>query len=228
MLGGAVGTARAADFYAIIANLTAAKKPQAQLDVSANIDAAPEGTDFVFTVFNAAGQQASQFSVQTNANGFVSSASAAPPNNNLFALSAGLPALVRVHTPSTATTSAAMLRETLKSSTIELEVPEASLGVGRVFSATLGDIRYRATLLIGNVSGTDVNVDVFLGTAGCGGCGKYNLRVGDQQIGSVELDPDTDAHSHVIVVSSSDIVVQLALDDGKKNTTTEVALFPIQ
>jgi hypothetical protein len=220
----AAGPVHAADFWAIIANLTDAKKPHAQVDVSANIDAAPAGSHILFTVLQD-GIQLSEFVVPTNARGFASSASAAPPNDNLFVLSAGAPALVRVRTPPNTTTSSAVLRQKLKQWTIVPAIPGVPATVGRVFSVTLGDVVHRATLLLANVSGLEVSIDVFVGTVGGPGTGKYVALVRDNAVGIIELDPTTDADSHLIVVSTGDIVAQLAIDEGKKNALTEVTLI---
>jgi hypothetical protein len=226
-LVGAASPVEAADFYAIIANLTNAKKPHAQLDVSANTDAAPAGTPITFTVYGDTGVQLGQFTVPTNASGFASSASAAPPNDNLFTVSPGLPALVRIQTPSNATTSSAILRQKLKQLTILPSVLPATVAMGQTFSFTLGPVAHRATLLLANLSGNDAIVDVFVGSAGAPGTGKYTVRVRDSGLGTIELDPATDSNAHLIIVSSRDILAQLAIDEGKKNTLTEVMLIPL-
>jgi hypothetical protein len=230
---GAVRQARADDFFAIIANLTNAKQPQARFDVGIDTRAASAGTDIEFTVFNTDGVQLGQFTTQTLARGFGSSALAAPPNDNLFSLSAGLPALVRARTPSGATISYAMLRQTLKTLQINLGVPpEFSVSgdlvaAGTIFDFVLGDTPARATLLIGNVSGADATVDVFIGTTGAVGTGKYSIpRLKNNGSWIVDLAP-ADAQSHLVISSTGNIIAQLAIDYSRIGTAlTEITLVP--
>lgn len=236
LLLGAVGQARASDFYAIIANLTHVKKPHAQIDVGLDTRGATTGTDVQFRVTDTDGQQLGDFTLQVNSRGFVSSSSAAPPNDNLFTLSANLPAaLVRVRVANGPTDQYAVLRQILTTSQIALGVPPAfdqsdnPVAVGKLFNVPLGDIPYRATLLFANVSGGDVTVDIFLGTKSCDGCGKYsNPRVQNNALWIVDIDP-ADAHSNLVISSTGNIIAQLAVDYTKQNKMfTEVTLIPLR
>lgn len=235
LLFGAAGHGQAAEFYAIIANLNNAKDPQAQIDVAVDTQAGTGGapSPVLFNVFGADGAQLAEFEVTTNPNGFASSVFAAPPYDNLFTVSEGLPALVAVRTPTTSSLAGAVLRQTLKPSNILLDLPPArrsdgtGVAQGQLFSVAIGKIADAATLLIANLSGSDVHVDVFLGTKGASGFGKYvNPRLRINSIWILDVDP-ADANSHFVVSSTGDIVVQLAVDAGKKNTVTEVTLLPL-
>jgi hypothetical protein len=91
----------------------------------------------------------------------------------------------------------------------------------------IGNIAHAATLLIANVWGTDVAVDIFLARKGAPGDGKYkNPRILNQTIWIVDLDP-ADANSHFIVSSTGDVIAQLAVDEGREGTVTEVTLVPL-
>ena len=72
----------------------------------------------------------------------------------------------------------------------------------------------------------DVNLDVFLGSAGCAGCGRYNRRIGDNGVSVIEIDP-ADARSHLVIVSSGDTFAQFAVDTGKKTVLTEMTMVPL-
>jgi hypothetical protein len=230
---GATAQLHAADFYAIIANLNNAKKPHAQIDVSIDTQALASGPlDILFEVFSLDGTVLASFAVPTNADGFASSSSAGFPNDNLFAWTGGLPALVRVHTPQGVASSAATLRKTTNSDMVLKLLPArqqngTSVALGTQFAFAMGEIPHGATLLVANVSGADVNVDVFLGTAGLPGSGKHNDgRLQNRSSWIVELD-QSDARSHMLVVSSGETVVQFAEPGGKNgNVVSEVAVLP--
>lgn len=220
----AMGEAQAAEFVVIITNLNNTNGPHAQVDVSLNtgVPNQGEGYPILFNVYTADGTQITAFEMLTGQNGFVSSSSAAPPNDNLFAVSGGLPALVRVRTPEIVVPAAVTLRQTLGKSEIVFGVPAllrysgtTYQAAGAVFSVALGDIAPRATLLICNVSGTDAIVDVWSGTDHAPGTGKYtNHRLTNRAIWIVHLD-QSDANTNVLIRGST-IVVQLAVDNGKK------------
>jgi hypothetical protein len=227
--------ARAAEFYAIIANLNGASNPRAQIDVALDIEAAPGAyVPIQFNVFRADGTHITEFQIQTNADGFASTSSAAFPNNNLFNLSEGMPALVKV-TMTNIVVAAAVLRQTLDKSNVILGVPSANtartgvrLGAGVYFPLAIGDISHKAFLLMANISGIPTPVDIFLGTTGGPGSGKYtNGFLTFHGLWIVELDP-ADANKHMIVRSGNfaDLVVQLAFDNGKKDGFTEVTVLP--
>jgi hypothetical protein len=230
-----LGTARCADAgeaYAMIANLTEIKKPNAFIDVT--LDTVFEITlhEADFDVFDGAGGTAASFSVGFDEKGFASSASAPPPYDNLFTAGAGSPTLVRVRTPSFSIFSVT-LQQKFQGSRLVLGVPPSKksdgsrFGMGKVFAVSPGAIRHRATLLIGNVSGSDVIVDVYLGTRGAPGNGAYSTPLlGNHTIWVVEIDP-AHANTNLVIVSSGDAVAQLIVDEGKKNALTGVTMLPL-
>lgn len=218
--------AQAAEFYVIVPNSSDSKTAHAQIDVAVDTQALPFGTPapVLFVIFEPLGSELAFFTLTTNANGFVSTAAAPPPYDNLFAIAGGLPVLVQVNTPSVAALSAV----TLKTDGHIVRVPEArrpdGLGIaqGQIFSIATG--ADRTTLLVANVCGTDVAVDVFLGRAGAGGDGKYtNPRLLDRELWMVALD-ESDANSHVIVRSTCDIILQVRTHDGTKKGAAGVSL----
>jgi len=224
--------AMAGEFRAILWNVTDAKDPQAHIDVGIDTRGAAAGTDVLFSVYDMDGILLSEFTLQVDARGFVSSLSAAPPNNNLYAVSGGQPASVTVKFPQGATNADAVLYQTLKASKVVLGVPwlrdqaDFPVASGTLFSVTVGNFS-RASLLVANVSGTDLTVDVFVGTAGAPGAGKYSLPdVKNNMIARIDLDP-SDSNSHLVMRSTGDIVAQLVVDTGK-STITQVTLVPVQ
>jgi hypothetical protein len=232
----AASQAQAAEFAVIIANLNDAKDPQAQIDVAVDTQALPGGAPATvyFNVFGASGSQIAEFEVLTNQNGFASSSSAAPPYDNLFTVSGGLPALVTVRTPGTASIAGVVLRQKSKESEVVVDVPRVRrvdgsyFAAGRVFSVPVGDIVHTATLLIANVFGTDIAVDLFIGTKGAPGGGKYNNpRILNNGLWIVDIDP-ADMDSHLIVSSTGAVIVQLAIDDSKKGALNELLVMPVQ
>src|SRR6266404_4854326 len=150
----------AADYYAIVDNL--GKKPRnAFMDVSVDTTIGA-GIDVLFNVYDARGVQLAEFTVPANSYGLASSSSW----GNLFNLAAGQPILVRARTPDGAPTSAATLHiDSLGASTIVSifairKRDGFPLGMGTDFAVALGTFR-SARLLIANLSGSDVAVDVF-------------------------------------------------------------------
>jgi hypothetical protein len=232
LLLGAPGQVPAAEHYAIMWNLTGTKQSRAYIDVGIDTRAAPEGSAVTFLVTDLDGQPFSEFTLLVNSRGFVTSSSAAPPNDNLLAVSGGQPARVRVTTPLGATNEYAVLHQTERSTNLTLGVPPARdlsgqrVAIGTFFPVTLGDFS-RATLLVGNVSGADVSVDVFVGTKGADGAGKYTIPVlHNNEIGRIDIDP-TDARSHLVLsTNGGDIFAQLVLDKGK-GVLTAVTLIPL-
>jgi hypothetical protein len=200
-----------ADFFAIITNFGTAPRVNAHLEVSANTDAAPAGADVLYTVFQD-GNQLAEFSVKTNEKGFASNATAVPPNKNLFKVSNGNPALVRARTPSGATTATAILSQRGQDNNLIIGIPPSTKAVGKVFPIAVGTVS-AAALLVGNVSGGEVVVDVFIGTTGAPGAGKHSIQIRDNQIGRIDLGPE-DQNAHLIVSASGNVVVQLMLDIG--------------
>jgi hypothetical protein len=230
-----LGTGRCADAgeaYAMIANLTNLKKPSAFIDVT--LDTVAEITLHTadFTVYDGAGGHAAEFSVPFDEKGFASSASAPQPYDNLFTAGDGSPMMVRVRTTQALTIFSAMLQQKFQQSRLVLGVPPTirsdgrPLGMGHVFAVSPGAIRHRATLLIGNVSHSDVTVDVYLGTRGAPGNGAYHKPLlSNHTIWAVEIDP-AHANTNLIIVSSGYAVAQLIVDEGKKNALTGVTLLP--
>ena len=231
----AASEAQAAEFYAIIANLNDANNPHAQIDVAVDTQALPGGapSTVLFNVYRADGTQLAEFEVLTNSHGFASSAFAPAPYDNLFTVSEGLPALVRVRTVTSSSLASAVLRQTLKPSNIPIAVPPvrrsdgSRVAMGSLFSTPIGNIiAPGATLLIANLSGGDIAVDIFLGAKGAPGAGKYvNPRMKSNAFWIVDLDP-ADSNSHFLVSSTGDVIVQLAVGDGKKGISA-VQLLPL-
>jgi hypothetical protein len=238
--GGAVlGVARsadAADFFAMIANLTGIKKPNAFVEATVDTRAGAGGPiDIEFTVYDSAGGVAADFTGQADTeHGFASSASAVTPNDNLFTASGGLPAVVRIRTPAGVTTASAILHQKFQQSQLVLGLPSvkasdgSAYGMGKVFAVSPGAFRHRATLLIANVSGGDADMDVYVGTRGPVGNGVYtNPLLNNHTMWVVEIDPAY-ANTGLVIVSSGDAVAQLIVDEGKKNALTGVTLLPLR
>jgi hypothetical protein len=94
--------------------------------------------------------------------------------------------------------------------------------LGRMFPIHVGDVRGTATasLLVTNVSSGDAAVDVFVGSAGAGGAGKYtNPRLRIRNIWRIDLQPE-DANTHLVLRSDADVIVQLVVDDGRLEALT--------
>src|SRR5262249_14143626 len=226
--------ATAGEFRVILWNVTDVKDPQAHIDVGLDTGGAPGGTNVDFAVYDPEGilfTPSSQFTLPVTANGLVSSSSAAPPNDNLFAVSGGQPASVTVKFPPGVTNANAVLYQTLKSSKIVLGVAwqrdaaDLPVAIGKLFPVTLGPFS-RASLLVANVSGSQASVDVFIGSKGPDGKGTYTIPLlKPNSIGRLDLDP-IDARSLFVLSSTGDIVAQLVVDTGK-STVTEVTLVPV-
>jgi hypothetical protein len=225
------GKAHAAEFYVIASNPSKTKAPHAQIDVAVDTQATPGGAPapILSVIYEPLGSEIASFTLETNDSGFVSTASASAPFGNLFAVSGGIPLLVKVWTPSGASLSAV----TLKTDEHTVRVPPArrldgsGIAQGRIFSVAVG--ADRTTLLVANVCGTDIAVDVFLGRVGARGDGKYaNPRLLNKEVWMVELD-ESDASSHVIVRSTCDIVLQVVTHEGTKKGPAGVSIvMPIE
>jgi hypothetical protein len=221
--------AGAGEFHAVITNFGNAPRANAHLDVSFDSSALAGGAIPVrFEVFSADGTQLAEFAVLANANGFASSASAPAPFRNLFRLTGGEPAIVRASTPAGANGGTATLHQRGSGSRLIVSVPQARLAdgtpvhVGRHFTLHVGDLRGVATasVIVANVSGSDVFADVFLGTPGSAGAGKYsNPRIQNRTTWRVDLQPD-DEDANIVVTASAEVVVQLVIDDGRLNAVT--------
>ena len=156
-----------AEFYAIITNFGNAPKAAGRLDVA--VDGASGGNaapEVLFNVFDQNGVQLAEFAVPTT-DGFASSSAVA--TNDLFKLTNGAPGLVRARTPSLASNASAILHQTGSGNRLGFtavavkKLDGTTLGMGRCFSIPVGDIP-TPTLLIANVSGSDVGVELFIGT----------------------------------------------------------------
>lgn len=93
---------------------------------------------------------------------------------------------------------------------------------GREFALQVGDIRGSATasILVANISGIDVAVDVFIGTRGGAGNGKYgHPALQNRKVWRLDLQPD-DETANLVVTSTGDVIIQLVIDDGRLNALT--------
>ncbi|EJR11433.1 hypothetical protein [Bacillus cereus] len=218
------------EFFAIITTFGNSPCANAHLEIGLDSQAA-SAVDVTFNVYSEKGVELAWFSQLKNANGYVSSST--DPNNDLFRLSKEQPALVRARTPLVAQTASALLQQSGPQNRLVFAVPPAvnSSGIrvaqGTVFPLTIGSIN-KGTLLIANVSDSDVNVDVFTGTVGEPRTGKYNNPTLTKfSIWSVELQA-SDQYSHLVVMSSGDIIVQLVLDDSQVHAVTCLPNFYIK
>jgi hypothetical protein len=221
--------ARAAEFHAVITNFGSAPRASAHLDVSLDTRALAGGSfDVLFDVFRADGTHIAGFSVPVDANGFASSASAALPHRNLFQLAGGEPAIVRARTPGGGYGATATLQQRGRGSRLLVSVPKdresdgTPVHVGRHFTVHVGDLRGVATasLVVANVSGSDIVADVFVGTEGSAGTGKYsNARIPNRNTWQVDLASD-DENANIVVTTSAEVIVQLVIDDGRLNAVT--------
>jgi hypothetical protein len=174
-----------------------------------------------------------EFSVLTNENGFASSASTTAPNHNLFRLSGGEAALVRARTPLGETSATATLQQRGHGTRLLVSVPPdrshdgTPLHVGQRFPIQVGDLRGTAiaSILVANVSSGDAAVDVFAGSAGAPGAGKYsNPRLRVRNVWRIDLQPD-DENTHLVLTSNVEVIVQLVIDDGRLNALTVLPAF---
>jgi hypothetical protein len=210
--------AQAAEFFAMITNFGNSQHPTAFLDVSSDALQTRDGTLVVFNVFNSDGLQVAEFSLPTKS-GFVSTASATAPNDNLFTLTNGGPGLIRARTPDGANNTTAELNQSGRGNRLVIGIPPLRrqngdpLAVGTLFPITNGAVS-SSVILVSNISGADVQVDIFVGTKGPDGTGKHSIRVKPNAVGRLELTAD-DANSHLVMSATGDIVAQIVIDDGK-------------
>jgi hypothetical protein len=213
------------EFFAMFTTAGNSPKLSAHLEVAIDNLVAPIGTDVLFTVYDAEGSQLAEFTALTNANGFASSASAAGANSNLFTVTGNQPGLVRARTPVGAIASTAALQQRQAGARLIVGVPPtvksdgSLLGAGTTFPLVIGDVD-SATLLVGNVSGTDVVADVYVGTKGAEGAGKYtNPRIKNHGQWKVQLQA-SDLQSTLILAATGNVVAQLIVDDGRAYALT--------
>jgi hypothetical protein len=211
-----INPAPAAEFYAIITNF-GNSKPAARMDVSVDTTVSV-AIDVLFDVYDANCTTLAEFTSRANASGLATSS--ALSTNDLFKLSNGQPAVVRARTPDGAR-AAAMLHQTGSGNSLDLAIfplraTDLSLyAAGENFAIALGDVP-SPTLLITNVSGADQAVDVFLGTYGAAGNGRYSTpRLVNNGLWRVDL-TDLDKNANLFVTATGLIVVQLVLADGKR------------
>lgn len=218
-----------ADFHAILTKFGNAPRASAHLDVSFDTAALAGGpVDVQFDVFAADGRTLAQFTVRANANGFASSELAPAPNNNLFGISAGEPALVRARTPSGGFGATATLHQRESANRLVVSVPPdrrsdgSAVHVGRDFTLNVGEIRGSAALLVANVAAVDVQADVFLGSGGAPGTGRFtNPRIQPNCTWRVDLQAG-ETNANLVLKATDDIIVQLVIDDGRLNALTVV------
>jgi hypothetical protein len=202
----------AAEFFAIVDNF-GRRARNVYLDVAVDHDGSSAPPEVLFNVYNTVGSQIAEFSVLTQ-EGFASTASF----GNLFGLTGGRPMLIRARTPS-ALDSGAVLHIDSQGAPMTVGIlPITRLGtvfgMERLFSAPLGNFR-SASLLIANVWGDDVSVDIFKGAKGPDGSGiNANPRLANYGIWRVDL-TQNEALSNVIVSSSGSVIVQAVIDDGR-------------
>lgn len=206
----------AADFYAIVDDF--GRRPRnAYVDIA--VDSTSGGNappEVLFNLFDFQGSQIAEFFLPSNVNGFVSTASF----GNLFDLTTGRPMLVHARTPSTAADFGAALHIDSVGAPMTIGILHkskadgTSFGMGTVFSVPLGSFR-SAYLLIANVSGSDVGVELFRGALGAAGTGNpSNQRLTSHAIWKLALTAN-EAFANVIVRSTGFIIVQVVVDDGR-------------
>jgi len=216
-------TVSAAEFYAIVDSF--GKKPRnAYLDVSVDTSVATGPVDVSFNVYNELGGQVGLFSLTTNGNGFVSTTSFA----NLFNLTGGQPLLVRARTPDSAVTSAATLYidslgapMTIGLTPTRRRSEDTILSQGTQCAIALGNFR-SASLLIANVSGSDIGADVNVGTRAANGSGIFtNGKIATNAIWRVNLTPN-ESLSNLVVTSTGLMIIEAIIDDGKSINAFQV------
>ena len=210
----AASQAQAAEFYAMFTNFGNSQRADAFLDVSSDTLQTRDGSAVVFQVFNSDGLGVAEFTLYTR-NGFVSTASATAPNDNLFTLTNGGPGLIRARSPDGANNTTAELNQSGKGNRLVIGIPPlrrqngTPLAVGTLFPITNGAVSSSA-ILVANISGADVVVDIFVGTKGADGSGKHSIRVKPNTVGRIELTAD-DANSHLVMSSTGNIVAQIVI-----------------
>lgn len=208
----------ASDFYAIALS-PGGESRLAFMDVAVAPTFSTAAIDVLFTVFAQDGTSRAEFTVPTDGNGFASSRNTSGPARNLFRLTGGEPALVRARVPNGAA-AAATLDVRSSEGRVHLGVPYAvkdgaSLAAGRFFPISIGNVQ-AARLVIANISGSDVGVDVWPGpTAGAQGSGRYSTpRLVPGAIWQVDLTA-ADFNSYLLVGATDRIVCQVVTDTGR-------------
>jgi hypothetical protein len=206
-------TSEATEFFAVVEST--GKKPFASLDISLDTRAGV-GVNVEFTAYDSDGTFVSQFFVPINPFGFASTESF----GNLFELTTGRPMLIRARTPQDQVNSGATLNVRSANGPMTFgvlplqKIDSSPVGGGRLFSIALGSFR-SARLLIANVSGAQISVDVFQGTEHAPGSGIYsNPRLPNFGQWRVDL-TQNESLSNLVIQASGWVVVQVVIDDGK-------------
>jgi len=206
-------TAGAAEFFAIVEST--GKKPYASLDLAVDTRSGV-GANVEFRAFDPSGTFISEFFVPTNSAGFASTSSF----GNLFDLTGGQPMLVQARTSQDTVNSGATLNVRSANGPMILGIPPvekmggALLSAGSLFSIAVGSFR-SARLLIANVSGAQINVDVFTGTEFPPGTGIYsNPRLPNFGLWRVDL-AQSESQSNLVIQASGIVIVQVVIDDGR-------------
>jgi len=215
----------ASDFYAVVDNF--GRRPRsAHMEVAVDTMAVGGSRPYVvFNVFDMNGTQLTEFTLNTNSIGFVSTASSI----NLFDMWGGQPLLVRASTPAGNSLCAATLHINSQGAPVTVGLlptlkAGTPFGMGTLIPVALGNFR-SASLLIANTSGGDTSAEVFLGTRGAPATGIYtNPRIRPNGIWKVDL-TQNEALSHVGVSAANAVVVQVVIDDG--NSTQSFMAVPI-
>ena len=208
----------ASDFYAIAAS-PGGEPRLAFMDVVVDPTFSSGVLDVLFTVFGENGAPLAEFTVPIDANGFASTRSALGAARNFFRLTGGGPALVRARVPNAAG-AAATLDVRSSDGRLQVGVPFAikqgeSIAAGRFFPISIGNVR-AATLLIANVTGTDIAVDVSVGAeSSAQGAGRYSTpRLVSGAIWQVDLTA-AEFNAFVLVHATDNVIVQVVTDTGR-------------
>jgi hypothetical protein len=219
------------EFNAVIDNVNNVAHPTAQIDVS--IYHATPLAEIVFSVFRASdGMNLSSFVLNPNANGFCSSSSAEAPNDNLFTVSGGLPALVRVFITPSELAATAVVRQDLGGSKIVFGMPARSsnfgtpLAGGTEMAIAVGDLENGTSLFIANISSgpfpapiSDAHEEVTVSVGGS----LYMNKLRANTVWRLDLQ-SVDANSNLLVRSSGAVTVEFVVNQGKSNISEIVLL----
>jgi hypothetical protein len=206
-------------YFAVFSNFGTSTQVGAHIDVAIDTLAAPAGTPVLFDVYDAQGQPLAEFSATTNAQGFASNSTLTGPNKNFFRITNDQPGAVRVRTPDSAVQTALLQQRGADTRLILgvnplVKVDNTAFAVGKIFPITVGDVA-TAHLLIANPEGSDLAADVFVGTAGGVGHGKYtNPRIRNHEHWRIDLQPE-DRNAGLVVVATDPVIVQLVVTDPR-------------
>lgn len=204
----------AAEYYAIVDDCD--RKPlNAYLDVSVDQLVAGQPPDVRFEVYDSIGVLLADYIVPARS-GFASTFG----SGDLFDLANGEPLLVRAIAPSNAPTAGAALNLELRGIHMTIGVLQklnfdgTPFGSGQVFSIPLGGFE-KASVLIANVSHSDVGIESFSVAKGAPGSGtSLNERLPQNGIHKVSL-TQNDAFTNFIVSSTGLVIVQLVIENGR-------------